>query len=63
MLKLGFYETPKTGFRSGQVSITNRETESDELFTQLEVYVLIFLAIIIQVIILYRPSKGWKIEW
>lgn len=44
MLKLGFYETPKTGFRSGQVSITNRETNSDELFTQLEAYVLILLA-------------------
>lgn len=41
-----------------QVSITKRATDSIELFTQLEIYVLIFLAIVIQVIILYRPSKG-----
>lgn len=41
-----------------QVSISKRATDSVELFTQLEVYVLIFLAIVIQVIILYRPSKG-----
>ncbi|NVK84513.1 MAG: MCP four helix bundle domain-containing protein [Cytophagia bacterium] len=40
-----------------QVSITKRATDSIELFTQLEIYVLIFLAIVIQVIILYRPSK------
>ncbi|MCO6360750.1 MCP four helix bundle domain-containing protein [Roseivirga pacifica] len=41
-----------------QVSITKRATDSIELFTQLEIYVLIFLALVIQVIILYKPRKG-----
>jgi len=40
-----------------QVAITKRATESIELFTQLEIYMLIFLAVLIQVIILYRPKK------
>ena len=43
-----------------QVSISKRATDSIELFTQLEVYVLIFLAIVIQVIILYKPRKVGK---
>lgn len=40
-----------------QVAITKRATESIELFTQLEIYMLIFLAVLIQLIILYRPKK------
>lgn len=42
---------------SRQVSITKRATDSIEFFTQLEIGMLIILAILIQVIILYRPSK------
>ncbi|WP_422005092.1 MCP four helix bundle domain-containing protein [Roseivirga pacifica] len=41
-----------------QVSITKRATDSIELFTQLEIYVLIFLALVIQVIILYKPGRS-----
>jgi hypothetical protein len=28
-----------------------------ELFTQLEIYILIFLAIVIQVIVIYNPKE------
>ena len=40
-----------------QVAIAKRAKASIDLFTQLEIYILIFLAIIIQVIILYIPKK------
>ena len=42
---------------SRQVSITKRATDAIEFFTQLEIGMLLLLAILIQVIILYRPSK------
>lgn len=42
---------------SRQVSISKRATDSIEFFTQLEIGMLLLLAILIQVIILYRPSK------
>lgn len=38
-----------------QVSITNQAIDAVELFTQLEIYILIFLAIAIQIIIIYQP--------
>ncbi|MFK7756961.1 MAG: MCP four helix bundle domain-containing protein [Flavobacteriales bacterium] len=34
-----------------------RALETVELFTQIEIYLLIFLGIIVQVIVLYRPNK------
>ena len=43
---------------SRQLSITKRATDSIEFFTQLEIGILILLAIMIQIIILYRPSKN-----
>lgn len=43
-----------------QVGISREALEMVDLFTDIEVYVLILLAIIIQIIIIYRPSKRSK---
>ena len=40
-----------------QVAIAKRAKASIDFFTQLEIYVLIFLAVVIQVIILYKPKE------
>lgn len=39
-----------------QMNITKRAVEDIELFTELEIYFLIFLAILIQIVILYNPK-------
>ncbi|TLF44937.1 MCP four helix bundle domain-containing protein [Maribacter aurantiacus] len=41
-----------------QMNISKKAVDSVDLFTRLEIYVLIFLAIIVQVIILYDPKKS-----
>lgn len=41
-----------------QLAISNRALESVELFTQIEIYVLIFLAVAIQIIIMYDLKKS-----
>jgi hypothetical protein len=41
-----------------QVSITRKAVDAVELFTQIEIYVLIFLGIVIQIIILYNPKDS-----
>ncbi len=43
-----------------QMNISKKAVDAVELFTQLEIYVLIFLAIVIQIIILYDPNSGKK---
>jgi hypothetical protein len=40
-----------------QKAISERALENIELFTQLEIYVLIFLALMIQLIVMYQPKK------
>lgn len=40
-----------------QMDLTKRAVDMVELFTQLEIYILIFLAIVIQVIVIYNPKK------
>lgn len=42
---------------SRQMSISKRAIQSVELFTQIEIYLLIILAIIIQIIVIYNPKK------
>ncbi len=42
---------------SRQLAISKRAIETVELFTQLEIYLLVFLAIVIQVIVMYHPKK------
>lgn len=39
-----------------QMTISIKAMDTVELFTQLEIYMLIFLAVIIQIIILYKPK-------
>lgn len=41
-----------------QVSIGKKAMDNVELFTQIEIYLLIFLALLIQFLILYRPKKA-----
>ncbi|WP_077403967.1 MCP four helix bundle domain-containing protein [Cellulophaga omnivescoria] len=42
---------------SRQMSISKRAVDSVELFTQIEIYMLVFLAIIIQVVVMYNPKE------
>lgn len=42
---------------SRQLSISKRAIDNVELFTQLEIYVLIIMAIAIQIIIIYKPKN------
>lgn len=39
------------------MSISKKAIDTVELFTQLEIYILIFLAIVIQIIVIYQPKK------
>ncbi|WP_340064797.1 chemotaxis protein [Ascidiimonas aurantiaca] len=40
-----------------QMSISKRAIDTVELFTQIEIYLLIFLAIVIQIIVMYSPKE------
>ncbi|PKP42222.1 MAG: chemotaxis protein, partial [Bacteroidetes bacterium HGW-Bacteroidetes-12] len=42
---------------SRQMSISKRALDTVELFTQIEIYVLVFLAIVIQIIVMYKPKE------
>lgn len=42
---------------SRQMTISKKAINTVELFTQLEIYLLVFLAIIIQVIVMYNPKE------
>jgi hypothetical protein len=42
---------------SRQMAISQRALETAELFTQIEIYLLIVLAIVIQIMIIYQPRK------
>lgn len=42
---------------SRQMSISKRAVDSVELFTQIEIYMLVFLAIIIQIVVMYNPKE------
>lgn len=42
---------------SRQMSISKRAIDTVELFTQIEIYLLVFLAIIVQIIVMYNPKK------
>lgn len=53
------YDLSQIQLREGsrQMNISKKAVDTVELFTQLEIYVLIFLAVLIQVIILYNPKQ------
>ena len=40
-----------------QMSISKRALDSVELFTQIEIFILVFLAIVIQIIVMYNPKE------
>lgn len=42
---------------SRQMSISKRAVNKVELFTQIEIYLLIFLALVIQIIVMYNPKS------
>ncbi len=42
---------------SRQMSISKRAIDSIELFTQVEIYFLIFLAVIVQILVMYKPKE------
>src|SRR5690606_4126106 len=42
---------------SRQMSISKKAIDTVELFTQIEIYLLVFLAIIVQIIVMYNPKK------
>jgi hypothetical protein len=43
---------------SRQMSISKRALDTVELFTQIEIYILVFLAILIQIIVMYKPKEN-----
>lgn len=58
-LKNNLNELSKIQLNEGsrQMSISKRALDTVELFTQIEIYILVFLAILIQVIIMYQPKE------
>ncbi|MGB3606879.1 MAG: MCP four helix bundle domain-containing protein [Psychroserpens sp.] len=40
-----------------QMSISKKAVDAVELFTQIEIYLLIFLAVVIQIIVIYNPKE------
>lgn len=43
---------------SRQMSISKRALDTIKLFTQIEIYLLVFLAIVIQIIVMYKPKEN-----
>ena len=43
---------------SKQMAISKKAINTVELFTQIEIYLLVFLAIVIQIIVIYNPKKN-----
>ncbi|QDO93897.1 chemotaxis protein [Formosa sediminum] len=58
-IKQNLYELSKVQLNEGkrQTSLSKKAIDSVELFTQMEIYILIFLAVLIQIIVIYRPKE------
>jgi hypothetical protein len=58
-IKENLYDLTKIQLNEGkrQMSISQKAIDKVELFTQIEIYILIFLAIVIQIIVMYNPKK------
>ncbi len=58
-LKTNLNELSKIQLSEGsrQMSISKRAVDTVELFTQIEIYILVFLAILIQLIVMYKPKE------
>lgn len=57
-VKENLYKLSKIQLSEGrrQTSMSKKAIDSVELFTQMEIYILIFLAILIQIIVIYQPK-------
>lgn len=53
------YDLSKIQLQEGkrQMSISNKAVDKLEIFTQIEIYLLAFLALVIQIIIIYTPKQ------
>lgn len=58
-VKENLYDLSKIQLNEGgrQMSISKRALNTVELFTQIEIYFLVFLAILIQIIVIYKPKE------
>ena len=58
-IKDNLYDLTKIQLNEGrrQMSISQKAIDKVELFTQIEIYLLVFLAIAVQVIVMYNPKK------
>ncbi|MBG7611033.1 MCP four helix bundle domain-containing protein [Polaribacter sp. BAL334] len=58
-IKDNLYDLTKIQLNEGrrQMSISQKAIDKVELFTQIEIYILIFLAIVVQIIVMYNPKK------
>ncbi len=58
-VKENLYDLSKIQLNEGgrQISISKKAIDTVDLFTHIEIYILIFLAIIIQIIIIYKPKE------
>lgn len=58
-VQANLYDLAKIQLNEGgrQVSISKKAVDTVELLTQIEISILIFLAILIQIIVMYNPSK------
>ena len=58
------YDLSKIQLREGkrQMSISKKAVDKLEIFTQIEIYLLAFLAIVIQIIIIYQPKQKKETE-
>jgi hypothetical protein len=60
LVKENLYDLSKIQLNEGnrQMSISKKAIDTVELFTQIEIYFLVFLAIIIQIIVMYKPKES-----
>lgn len=58
-VKANLYELSKIQLHEGsrQMNISKRAIDTVELFTQIEIYLLVFMAIVIQIIVMYKPKN------
>lgn len=58
-LKNNLYDLAKIQLNEGEIQMSNskRVIDTVELFTQIEIFLLVALAIIIQIVVMYKPKK------
>jgi len=58
-IKENLYDLTKIQLNEGkkQMSISQKAIDTVELFSQIEIYFLVFLAIVVQIIVMYDPKK------